>query len=264
MDAGPEIRRRDGSSAGFGLAGHVALVTGGGTGIGFGIANAFVQAGCRVVIAGRREDVLRQAVLRLGENASYTAHDVSDLAAAPALIENVRRLAGTPAILVNNAGMHLKKPSEATTDAEFADVYLSNVSAGVALARAALPGMIEAGSGRILFVASMASLVGIPDVLAYSAAKSALLGVVRSLAVDWGRDGIRVNAIAPGFIESDMMRQAMARDAPRRERVLTRTPMGRFGHPNEVAEAALFLCSDAASFVTGVCLPVDGGFAGGF
>lgn len=246
----------------FALTGEVAVVTGGGTGIGFAIAHALCQAGASVVIVGRREDVLKDAVARLGSRSSYERHDVRDLDGASALVNRIGERVGPPGILVNNAGMHLKKLAGDTSDAEVAAILVANVGAAFALTRAALPAMLARRSGVVLFVASMAALVGIPSVVAYSAAKSALLGVVRTLAVEYGPVGIRVNAIAPGFIESDMMHAAM--DEPRKQRVLSRTPLARFGNADEIAGAALYLSSPAGAFVTGVCLPIDGGFAIGF
>ena len=146
---------------------------------------------------------------------------------------------------------------------EFQRVIDTHVLGAFALSRALIPGMKQQGRGNILFIASMASLMGIPEVVAYSAAKTALVGLVRTLATELSADGIRVNAIAPGWIESDMSLKALANDAPRRERVLTRTPMKRLGKPEDIG-AAVYLCSPAARFVTGVLLPVDGGISIGF
>jgi gluconate 5-dehydrogenase len=140
----------------------------------------------------------------------------------------------------------------------------THVSAAHALSAAALPGMIGRRRGHILFTASMASLIGIPLVVAYSAAKAAYLGMVRSLAVEVAPHGIRVNAIAPGWIDSPMLRQAMANDPARQAKILGRTPMNRFGEADDIGWAAVYLCSPAARFVTGVCLPVDGGASIGF
>jgi gluconate 5-dehydrogenase len=124
--------------------------------------------------------------------------------------------------------------------------------------------MLERKSGSILFIASMTSLIGLPQVVAYSAAKSAYLGMVRSLAVELSPNGIRVNCIAPGWIESAMLQQALGNDRARHDRILARTPLGRFGEPQDIGNAAVFLSSEAAKFVTGVVLPVDGGASIGF
>ncbi|NDH55057.1 MAG: SDR family oxidoreductase, partial [Betaproteobacteria bacterium] len=174
------------------------------------------------------------------------------------------KLAGPISILINNAGVHLKKPSAETSDAEFAAVLQTHVMGAFALTREAGRRMIERKSGSILFTASMASLFGIPLVVAYSAAKSAYVGMVRSLATEWGPQGVRVNAIAPGWIASPMLDKALSGDAARKAKILGRTPMAQFGEPDDIGWAAVYLCSPAAKFVTGVVLPVDGGAAIGF
>lgn len=244
----------------FSLEGETALVTGGGSGLGLGIARCFVQAGARVILVGRREDVLATACAELGDAASFVAHDVTDLAAAESLIKQLPAVT----ILVNNAGVHLKKDAVDTTPDEFNTVLQTHVLAAHALTRAVLPGMIERGHGNVLFTASMASLFGIPKVVAYAAAKSAHLGMVRTLAAEVSALGVRVNAIAPGWIDSDMMRNALSCDPARRDKILGRTPMNRFGDADDIGWAAVYLCSAAAKFVTGAVLPVDGGACIGF
>lgn len=151
-----------------------------------------------------------------------------------------------------------------TTPEEFQSVLTTHVCAAQALVGAVLPGMLQRKHGNILFTASMASLFGIPLVMAYSAAKSAYLGMMRSLATEVSSQGVRVNALAPGWIDSDMMRKALAGDPARRDKILGRTPMGCFGDAEDVGNAAVYLCSPAAKFVTGVVLPVDGGVSIGF
>lgn len=249
----------------FSLAGEVALITGGATGLGFAIAKCFVASGAKVVLVGRREAELRQAVSSLGPGASPVCRDVTNHAGAAELVEAATNGAGAaPGILVNNAGIHLKKPAVDTTPEEFTAVLNTHVIGAHALTRAVLPGMIERGRGSVLFIASMASLFGIPLVVAYSAAKSAHLGMVRTLAAEVSRLGVRVNAIAPGWIETEMSRKAMEGDPARKQKVLGRTPMGAFGRPEDVGWAAVYLSSPAAKFVTGVVLPVDGGVSVGF
>lgn len=133
-----------------------------------------------------------------------------------------------------------------------------------ALTRAAIPGMAGKGGGSILFISSMNALIGMPRTVAYSAAKTAYLGMVRSLATELAEENIRVNAIAPGWIESDLLAQALSKDPARKKKILDRTPMHRFGAPEDIGRAAVYLCSPAARFVTGVVLPVDGGASIGF
>ncbi|MCB8933263.1 MAG: SDR family oxidoreductase [Fimbriimonadaceae bacterium] len=244
----------------FLLEGETALITGGGTGIGLGIARCFVASGARVVLVGRREAELRAACDDLGSEATYLAQDITEFDQIPRLVERV----GEVSILVNNAGIHLKKRAVETTVEEFEGVLRTHVLAAHALSAAVLPGMIARKHGSILFTASMTSLIGMPLVIAYSAAKSAYLGMVRGLCTEVAEHGVRVNAIAPGWIESAMTRKALDADPARKQKVLSRTPMGRLGDPDDIGWGAVYLCSDAAKFVTGVCLPIDGGASIGF
>jgi gluconate 5-dehydrogenase len=193
------------------------------------------------------------------------AHDITQLDKAADLVVAAEKAAGTPiSILVNNAGIHIKKPAVDTTPEEFQSVLTTHVCAAHALTRAALPSMIQRKHGSILFTASMASLMGMPLVIAYSAAKSAYVGMTRALAAEVSIEGVRVNAIAPGWIESPMLRKALAGDEKRSNKILSRTPMARFGDPEDIGWAAVYLCSPAAKFVTGVILPIDGGASMGF
>jgi NAD(P)-dependent dehydrogenase (short-subunit alcohol dehydrogenase family) len=213
----------------FLLEGELALITGGGSGLGLAMARCMAAAGARVVLAGRGEDKLKQAVASIGHQAGYVSHDVTKLAEAPGLVAKVTKRFGPVSILVNNAGIHLKKPAMETTEEEFLKVLTTHVLGSHAMSRAVLPGMIERKAGSILFIASMASLFGIPQVVAYSAAKSAYLGMVRALATELSPHGVRVNAIAPGWIETDMSAAAMKGDPARKQKIISRTPMGRFG-----------------------------------
>ncbi|HWB85320.1 MAG TPA: glucose 1-dehydrogenase [Bryobacteraceae bacterium] len=248
----------------FSLRGRIALITGGGSGLGFAIASAMIAAGARVAITGRREEVLKEAAAQLGPCACWYMHDVTDAGSEGELLARIEEDAGTPGILVNNAGVHLKKEAVETSDAEFQAVLDTHVAGSFRMTRAVLPGMIRQGKGSVLFLASMTSLIGMPKVIAYSAAKAAYLGMVRSLASEVAAHGIRVNAIAPGWIETPMLRQALSGDRAREAKILGRTPMGRFGEPADIGWAAVYLCSDAAAFVNGIVLPVDGGASMGF
>lgn len=248
----------------FSLEGELAVVTGGGTGIGLAIAESMHSAGARVVLVGRREPELAAAAKAMGDGAAYAVHDITATAGSPALVERISREHGTITCLVNNAGRHLKKPAIETTAQEFFEVFNTHILGAHELTRLVVPGMIEQKRGTILFTASMASLFGIPLVVAYASAKSAMLGMVRTLSTELSPHGIRVNAIAPGWIETEMSRKAMEGDPTRRNKIIGRTPMARFGEPADVGWAAVYLASRAAKFVTGSVLPVDGGVAMGF
>ena len=248
----------------FDLAGQVALITGGATGLGFGMARCLVAAGARVVLVGRRPSELGRACTELGPSAFPLRGDVTQLETAAALVEEAERLAGPLTALVNNAGVHVKKPALDTSDADFATVMQTHVFGAFALTREVGRRLVARKSGSVLFIASMVSFIGMPQVVAYAAAKSAYVGLVRSLAVEWGPYGVRVNAIAPGWIASPMLERALSGDPVRKGKILGRTPLGGFGDPDDIGWAAVYLASSAAKFVNGVVLPVDGGAAVGF
>ena len=248
----------------FRMDDEIAIVTGGGTGIGRAIALALAGAGAVVVITGRRREPLQKTAAENPSHIIPMEFDVTDMEGAEDFARAVEKEVGDPAILVNNAGNHLKKPGGEVTVDEFRNVLDTHLLGAHALTCAVLPGMRARRHGVILYTASMASLFGIPNVLAYSAAKTAMLGVVRTMAVEYGGEGIRVNAIAPGWIDSDMTRNATQRDPARMERIIQRTPLGRFGDAEDVGLAALYLASPAGKFINGVCLPVDGGVSIGF
>ncbi len=248
----------------FSLRGEIALITGGGTGIGLAIARAYHAAGARVVLAGRREAELVAAVRELGEGASHAVHDVTQFDAADELVARLTREIGPISCLVNNAGINLKKPAVDVTPEEFHRMLDTHIVGAHALIRAVVPGMIGRGQGSILFTASMASIFGIPLVSAYTAAKAAMVGLARSYATEFSSQGVRVNCIAPGWIDTAMSRKAFEGDPARKAKVLGRTPAGRLGDPEDIGWAAVYLASPAARFVTGVTLPVDGGASIGF
>ncbi len=248
----------------FSLNGKRVLITGGGTGIGLGIAMAMQDAGASVVLTGRRIDVLEQAVAYLNGNAIYEQGDVSDLASLPALVKKIEVEQGPIDILVNNAGINMKKNALEVTDEEFQRIVHTNLNGVFALSREVGKYMQTRKAGVIINITSMAAMYGLPLVAAYAASKTAVLGLTRTMASDLAPFGIRVNAIAPGFIESEMTRKALDADPPRKKRALDRTPMGIMGQPEDIGYAAVYLASEAAKFVTGVNLPVDGGNSIGF
>jgi NAD(P)-dependent dehydrogenase (short-subunit alcohol dehydrogenase family) len=167
-------------------------------------------------------------------------------------------------VLINNAGINMKKDFEEVTDAEFTQIINTNLVAVFSLSREVVRHMLKAGGGAIINISSMAAQYGIPKVIAYTASKTAVEGMTRAMAVELSPKGIRVNCIAPGFIATDMSAKALNNDAERKGKVMSRTPMGKLGAPSDVGDAALFLASDAAQYITGVVLPVDGGNSIGF
>jgi NAD(P)-dependent dehydrogenase (short-subunit alcohol dehydrogenase family) len=248
----------------FRLDGQLAVVTGGGTGLGFGICRAMSEAGARIVMTGRTEETLRQASGQLGAASAYVRHDVTDLPSIPGLVEQVENQFGPVDILVNNAGNYLKKSAVDTSEADFASVLHTHLFGAYALSRECGRRMLVRRRGSILMIVSMASLFGIPLVSAYTAAKSALLGLTRALTIEFSPHGVRVNAIAPGWFNTALNRKAFETDPARKQKILGRTPLGTLGEELDVGYAAVYLCSPAAKFVTGVCLPVDGGASIGF
>ncbi|MGY3052982.1 NAD(P)-dependent dehydrogenase (short-subunit alcohol dehydrogenase family) [Pedobacter sp. UYEF25] len=243
----------------FSLNGKIALVTGGGTGIGFGIAKAFIAAGAKVVITGRRKSVLVEATQDLGNFAHYIVNDLTDLDGIPALVENIENNIGPIDILVNNAGIHHKAWAQDTTDLDFARIIQTNLTSVFSLTRTCAKYMLRRRRGSIIMISSMTALFGIDRVVAYGVSKAALTGLVNSLVTEYSKDNVRVNAIAPGWIKSNMFLKAIDQDLARKEKITNRIAMDHFGEPEDIGNAAVFLSSEAAKYVTGVILPVDGG-----
>ncbi|MCB1123944.1 MAG: SDR family oxidoreductase [Verrucomicrobiae bacterium] len=244
----------------FSLNGEVALVTGGGTGLGKAIAASLLEAGAKVVITGRREEPLKETVEALGsESVAYLQHDVTRIHEAESFLEDAAACFGELTILVNNAGVHRKVSAFDDDDEGLQSILDIHLNGALALTRPLARKMMTRQKGSIIFISSMAAVIGIPQVTAYTAAKSAIAGVTKSLAVEWAPYGIRVNAIAPGWIESPMLHKALDNDPERKNKILGRTPMKRFGEASDIGNAAVFLCSPAARFITGHQLVVDGG-----
>jgi len=244
--------------------GQVILITGGGSGLGFAMAQAFTKTGASVVITGRDQAKLDEACSKLGAAAHAYVNDVTALDSTPSLVTQIERDIGPIHCLVNNAGAHLKSLPEDVNDEDLQRVINTNLTGVFVMSRECARPMATRGSGSILMISSMAAMVGIPRVAVYSITKSGLLGATMSLATDLGPRGIRVNAICPGFIDTPMFRKATDGDPERKARILGRTPLGEFGMPEDIADTALFLASDKARFITGAVLPVDGGFSIGF
>jgi NAD(P)-dependent dehydrogenase (short-subunit alcohol dehydrogenase family) len=242
----------------------VAIVTGGGSGLGFAIAQKFTEQGIITIIAGRDLDKLNKAKEQLGALCFPMACDVTDFKSIPALVQNILAQFGQIDILVNNAGINMKKEFTEVTDEDFQHILATNVTAVFVLSREVVKHMLVKNAGSIINISSMAAQYGLPKVIAYSASKTAIDGMTRAMAVELSPNGIRVNAIAPGFIYSAMTAKALDADPERKAKVFGRTPMGHMGQPEDIGNAALYLASDAAKYVTGVILPVDGGNSIGF
>lgn len=243
----------------FSLSGKLALVTGGGSGIGLGIAKALTEAGASVVITGRRKEVLEQAVAELGSKATFRVNDITDRKSLPALVEDIEQNIGAIDILVNNAGIHHKALAQDTDDEDFERILQTNLVSVFSLTKACAKYMLERKSGSIIMISSMAALFGIDKVVAYSASKTALTGLVKTLVTEYSKSNVRINAIAPGWITSDMFLNAINNDEKRKNQIVNRIAMDHFGTTEDIGNAAVFLSSNAAKYVTGVVLPVDGG-----
>ncbi len=248
----------------FSLEKKLALITGGGAGIGLEIARCLISAGAKVVITGRTESRLQEAVANLGAQAFYAVNDVTQLDTLEGLIAEIESLHGPIDILVNNAGINMKKPALEVSDEEFSSIIDTNLSAVFSLTRTVAKRMVERQSGSIIMISSMAAYYGIDRVVAYASSKAGLEGMVKVLASDLSKFNVRVNSVAPGFIETNMMKVAFGSDPDRMNKALNRTPMGKFGKPEDIGWSVVFLASEAASYITGVSLRVDGGNAIGF
>lgn len=246
----------------FSLAGRVALVTGAGQGNGKAIARGLAVAGAKVVATDINEataDQTADEIRREGGIASAAALDVADKAACLALRERVIGLYGAVSILVNNAGILQRGPfDQADADQAWERTFAVNVNGTYNMIRAFLP-MLKETRGSVVNLGSIQSFVATPNSAAYTASKGAILQLTKALAVELAPSGIRVNAIAPGFIETPMT-QATRDNPERMQALLAHTPMRRVGQPAELAGAVVFLASAAASYITGVMLPVDGGY----
>ena len=243
---------------------QIAIVTGGGAGLGLAITEKLVKEGIQTIIIGRNEDKLKIVTEELGHLCSYKVFDLQRLAGIPNLINQIHEEFGAIDILVNNAGINMKKPFIEVTDEDFASVIQTNLSAVFAISREVVKKMLIAGSGNIVNISSMAAQYGIPKVIAYSAAKTGIEGMTRAMATELSPLGIRINCVAPGFIKTAMSAKALDADPERKNKVFSRTPMGKMGDPEDVAEAVYFFCSSGAKYVTGVIMPVDGGNSIGF
>ncbi|MBN2327141.1 MAG: SDR family oxidoreductase [Candidatus Omnitrophica bacterium] len=249
----------------FSLEHEIALIVGGASSeIGLATSLSLEEAGAQVVLAEPSASDLQKAVQRIGGRSSYEIFNAPDSNAAPDLLECAARRFGPPSIVVYIPEIFLEEENRTPPVEEFIRVFNEHVSTAFALARSAAPTMIQQKRGAILFVASMASVLPLSRSIAYSSVKTAMRGLVRTLATELSPSGVRVNGIESGFIDSPLARKAFENDAQRLQYVMNRTPMQSMGEPEDVGCAAVYLCSPAAKYITGISLPVDGGACIGF
>lgn len=243
----------------FDLNGKVAIVTGGNGGIGLGMARGLAQAGATVVVAGRNAAKNAAAAKAVGGEAIEV--DVTNEASLRNLVgETVKRRKRLD-ILVNNAGINIRKQPQEYTLAEYHEVMNTNLTSAFNLSQLAYPEMKKSGGGKIVNIGSMMSIFGASFTTPYAASKGGIVQMSRALACAWAKDNIQVNCVLPGWIDTDLTRRARQDVAGLHDRVLARTPAGRWGAPDDFSGIAVFLCSPASDFLTGTAIPVDGGYS---
>jgi 2-deoxy-D-gluconate 3-dehydrogenase len=248
----------------FDLSGKVAIVTGGNGGIGLGMARGLADAGAAIAVVGRNEAKSNAAVADLasrGVKAISVVADVTDKAAVAAMAERVRGELGRIDILVNNAGINIRKPPHELEPEEWESVIKTNLTSAFLCSQAAYPAMKQAGGGKIINIGSMMSIFGASFAPAYAASKGGIVQFTRSCAVAWAADNIQVNAVLPGWIDTDLTKRAREQIDGLHDKVLARTPSARWGAIADFAGIAVFLASQASGFVTGTAIPIDGGFS---
>ncbi len=247
----------------FDLKGRVAVVTGGNGGIGLGMAKGLAKAGAAIAVAGRnagKNDAAVQALRGLGADAIALEADVLDEQACRSLVDRAAAHFGRLDILVNNAGIAIRKPPQAYTAEEWHRVLDSNLTSAFLCSHAAYPHMKKAGGGKIISIGSILSLMGAPFAVAYAASKGGLVQMTRALATAWAADNIQVNALLPGWIDTDLTASARREVPGLNERVLARTPAGRWGDPADFEAITVTLAGPGSQFITGAAIPVDGGY----
>jgi 2-dehydro-3-deoxy-D-gluconate 5-dehydrogenase len=245
----------------FSLEGRAALVTGGNGGIGLGMAQALARAGAAVAIAGRNEEKNSTALRSLGGKAIAIPVDVRNETSCRSMVADAAARLGRLDIVVNNAGINVRKAPQDYSLEEWRLVLDTNLTSAFVISQTAYPHLKRAGAGKIVNIGSMMSIFGASFAGPYGASKGGIVQLTRSLACAWAKDNIQVNAVLPGWIDTALTRQARKEVAGLHERVLARTPAGRWGTPEDLGGVALFLCSPASDFVTGTAIPVDGGYS---
>jgi NAD(P)-dependent dehydrogenase (short-subunit alcohol dehydrogenase family) len=241
------------------LKDKTAIITGGGTGIGLATARAFYQEGAKIILFGRRKEKLEKAVEKLGDSAIIVQGDMTNNNDLDQLINETLHNFKKIDILVNNAGLFNGAPLHEISDSQWDEIMNINIRSVFQLTRRVLPAMLSQKYGSIIHISSILGLIAVPQVAAYNVSKGALNQFSRSIAVEYGSSGIRSNSICPGLIATDMTADLM-KDVDLMKEWSKDYPIGRFGKPEDVANACLYLASDESSFVTGITLPVDGGF----
>jgi len=248
----------------FDLTGKVALVTGGNGGIGLGMAKGLAQAGASVVVAGRdakKNEAAVEALRSFPGRALSVQGDLKDEASCRRIVAEAAEKAGRLDILVNNAGMNIRKPAQDLKFEEWREVLAVNLDSAFACCHAAYPHLRRASRGKVINIGSMMSIFGAGFAPAYAASKGGIVQFTKALASGWAKDNIQVNAVLPGWIDTDLTKRARAEVDGLHERVLARTPAGRWGEPADLAGIAVFLASPASDFITGTAIPVDGGYS---
>ena len=241
------------------LKDKIAIITGGGSGIGLSTARAFCKEGAKVILFGRQKEKLISAANELGDSALIVQGDMTKNDDLDQLINNTLKKFKGIDILINSAGLFNGAPLHKISDSQWDGMMDINIRSVFQLTRRVLPIMMDKKNGSIIHISSILGLIAVPEVAAYNVSKGALNQFSRSIAVEYGSYGIRSNSICPGLIKTDMTLDLM-NDASLMQEWSKEYPIGRFGKPEDVASACLFLASDESSFITGTVIPVDGGF----
>lgn len=248
----------------FDLTGRTAIVTGGNRGLGLAMASALLDHGAQVMIIGRDASALAQARRDLSSSSGdveATEADLTEDAGIERCVAATLARFGAMDILINNAGINIRHRPENFPSEDWEQVLEVNLTSVFRLSKAAFPHLRKGACGKIINIGSMTSILGAPLSPAYGASKGAIVSLTKSLATAWAGDGIQVNAILPGWIETDLTEKQMEQMPELRARIIDRTPAGRWGRPSDLGGAAVFLASRASDFVTGTTLAVDGGFS---